>query len=167
MTDTLTSMLLNNPQYALAIVFLNALCEATVLLGLFVPGAVLVVVTTFIFSQGIASLTEITTAAFFGALLADNVGFHLGRLLGPSFHESRFALRYTSSLHKAENLIQRYGWGAILLGRLLTAIRSIVPLLTGISGFPAWRYFIFDIIACAIWAIGLGLIITGVDNVIN
>ncbi|MBQ0795073.1 DedA family protein [Zhongshania sp.] len=167
MTDTLTSALLNNPQYALAIVFLNALCEATVLVGLFVPGAVLVVVTTFIYSQGIATIPEIMSAAFMGALLADNAGYHLGKLAGPKFHESGFALRYASKLHKAENLIQRYGWGAILIGRLLTAIRSIVPLLTGISGFSAWRYLIFDILACAIWAAGLGLIITGVDGVMG
>lgn len=167
MTDTITSALLNNPQYALAIVFLNALCEATVLIGLFVPGAVLVVVTTFIYSQGIATIPEIMSSAFLGALLADNAGFHLGRLTGPRFHESRFAQQYSSSLCKAENLIQRYGWGAILIGRLFTAIRSLVPLLTGISGFSAWRYLVFDLLACAIWAAGLGLIIAGVDGVIS
>ncbi len=61
----------------------------------------------------------------------------------------------------------KHGETAIIIGRLMTAIRSVVPLLTGISGLSPARYTIYDLIACTIWTTGLGLLVIGLDGLLD
>ena len=103
--------------------------------------------------------------AFFGALLSDHSGFYIGRFIGPRFHQTSFAIKNARRLNKAERSITRFGVFAIFIGRFVTPIRSIVPLVTGISGMGRVRYSIVDFIACATWAACLGLLVVGIDRI--
>ena len=47
-------------------------------------------------------------------------------------------------LKKAEQSIDKYGVFAIFIGRFLTPIRSLVPLVTGLSGMNRAKYSAFD-----------------------
>lgn len=62
---------------------------------------------------------------------------------------------------KAEALLLKHGELSIIIGRLVPAVRSIVPLLTGVSGLSTAKYIRYDIIACGIWVSGLGVLIAG------
>jgi membrane-associated protein len=104
--------------------------------------------------------------AFAGACLSDHLGFYLGRWFGPKFHHTALAKKYATQLHKGETFILKYGASAIVLGRLITAVRSVVPLMVGISGTQRLRFSVIDITACAIWSLGLGLLVTGLDTLI-
>jgi len=92
------------------------------------------------------------------------LGFYLGRWIGPRFHHQPFAVKRAQQLQKAEDFILKYGAAAIIVGRLLTAVRSLVPMLVGISGTSRLRFSLIDIAACIIWALGLGLLVIGLDN---
>ena len=76
-------------EYAVFIVPVIAFLEASVGIGLFVSGAILLSVCTLLYSQNIVSLYQMLPLAFLGAALADHMGFFLGRWLGPSFHQTR------------------------------------------------------------------------------
>ncbi len=67
-------------------------------------------------------------------------------------------------LEKAEATAVKFGAYAILFGRFMAPIRSIVPLLTGVSGMTRLKYTIYDVIACAVWTSALGLLIVGLDQ---
>lgn len=150
--------------YALFIVPTIAFLEASVGIGLFISGAILLSFCTVLHTQNVASLYQILPLAFFGAASADHLGYFLGRWLGPQFHHSRFAKRHGSSLAKTEKLMLKHGEMSIILGRLIPAVRSVVPLLTGISGLSRLRYISYDLIACAIWSFGLGGLIVGLGQ---
>lgn len=149
------------------IVPLIAFLEACVGIGLFVSGVILLSVCTILYVEHIATLSQILSLAFFGAILGDHSGYYFGRWLGPQFYHTRFAQNRIESLEKAEKRILKYGNFAILFGRLITAIRSIVPLLSGVSGMPRLRYSAYDVLACGIWTAGLGLLIVGIDKIWN
>jgi len=119
------------------------------------------------YTEQIATLPQMLPLAFLGATLADHCGYYLGLMLGPRFHQTAFAQKRRKFLEKTENLIRRFGSFAIIFGRLMTAIRSLVPLLIGVSGMPRWKYTLIDLTACAIWTTGLGLLIVGIDGLIN
>ena len=87
------------------------------------------------------------------------------RVRDPRFYHTRFAQNRIEFLEKTEKRILKYGNFAILFGRLITAIRSIVPLLTGVSGMTRLRYSAYDLLACGIWTAGLGLLIVGIDKI--
>nr|WP_183411622.1 DedA family protein [Litorivivens lipolytica] len=144
-----------------------AFLEASVGIGLFVSGAILLSLCTMLYSQGIASLYQMLPLAFIGATTADHMGFFLGRRIGPTFHETRFAKRYAERLEKTENLLQKHGEVSIVFGRLIPAVRSIVPIMTGVSGLPVARYVRYDLIACTVWITGLGLLVVGIGGLLD
>lgn len=143
---------------------LIAFLEAAVGIGLFVPGVVLLSISTFLYAEEVATLSQILPLAFCGAVLGDHSGYYLGRWLGPRFHKTEFAKKRAKAIEKTEGLITKYGNLAIVLGRLITAARSVVPLLTGVSGMRRLKYSVYDFLACAIWTAGLGLLIVGLDK---
>lgn len=142
-----------------------AFAEACPGIGLVVSGVVLLGVCTVMYTEQIATLGQMLPLAFLGACLADHMGYYLGRWIGPPFHQTRLALRRKAMLDKAETMLRNHGEFAIIFGRLMTAIRSLIPMLTGVSGMSRWRYSMYDILACAIWTSGLGLLVVGLDNV--
>jgi len=84
--------------------------------------------------------------------------------MGPRFHQTAFAIKHAPKLKKTEDSLTKYGVFAIFIGRFVTPIRSIVPLVTGISGMARARYSAFDFIACAAWTACLGLLVIGLDT---
>jgi membrane-associated protein len=102
--------------------------------------------------------------AFCGALLSDHSGYYIGRFMGPKIHETNFAIKRAKMLQRAEKSIVKFGPAAIFFGRFLTPVRSIVPLLTGVSGLPRARYAFYDSLACGLWAFCLGLLVVGLDK---
>jgi len=114
--------------------------------------------------EGIATLQQMLPLAFLGALLSDHSGYYIGRAMGPKFHQTAFAMKRAKALKKAEGTIAKYGVFAIFIGRFVTPIRSVVPLVTGVSGMARAKYTTFDFIACALWTVCLGLLVVGIDT---
>jgi len=149
----------------LLIVPLVAFLEACVGIGLFVSGVVLLSVCTILYVEQIAALPQLLALAFCGAALGDHSGYYIGRWLGPRFHQSRFAQKRVEILAKVEKRMIKNAGFAILFGRLMTPIRSVVPLLTGVSGMSRLRYTVYDLLACVIWVAGLGFLVVGLDKI--
>jgi len=149
------------------VVPLIAFLEACVGIGLFVSGVVLLSICTILYTEQIASLQQMLPLAFCGAVIGDHAGYYLGRWYGPRFHQTRFAQMRADLLKRSEQKIVKYGNFAIIIGRLMTAIRSIVPLLVGVSGMTRLKYTVYDLLACAIWTAGLGLLVVGLDKLWN
>ena len=136
-----------------------AFAEACVGIGLFVSGLILFAVCITLYSTDIVSLWQIAPLAFCGALLGDHVGFYTGAYFGPRIHQFSLAKRYQTQLQKAESLVLRFGAAAIFIGRFIPAIRSVLPVLLGVSGFRPARYNVLDVTACAAWACVLVLLV--------
>lgn len=160
--DTLVlEWLERNRDYGLLLVPLFAFSEACIGIGLVVSGALLVVVSTVLLGTDVATLWQIVPLAFIGAVAGDHVGYLAGRWMGPGIHTTRFAARYRESLTRAEGMIRRRGAWAIFIGRFIPAIRSLLPPMLGISGFPLVRFSLLDLLACLLWALALAVILSG------
>ena len=155
-----------NQQNAWMVIPVLAFLEACPGLGLLASGIILLSVSTILYTEQIVSIYQIMPLAFAGACLSDHLGFYLGRWFGPKFHHTAFAKKQTVRLQKGEAFILKYGATAIIVGRLMTAVRSLVPMMVGISGTDRVRFTLIDILACAIWCAGLGLLVVGLDTVI-
>ncbi|WP_299076970.1 VTT domain-containing protein [uncultured Paraglaciecola sp.] len=132
---------------------------------MFISGLILLTISSILYAEQILTLQQILPIAFCGAAMGDHSGYYIGRRMGPRFFETNFAKKRKVFFKSTEVKILRYGNFAIVIGRLVTAIRSIVPLLTGVSGMPRLKFSIYDSLACGIWSLGLGLLIIGVDKI--
>jgi membrane-associated protein len=159
----LMSWLERNGEQALWLVPLLAFAEACVGLGLFVSGVLLLSAATLLYAQSLAGLPEIIVLAWAGGMLGDHSGYLTGRAFGPRLHHLPLAQRFRKNLLKAETMVQRHGAAAIFIGRFVPAIRSVVPVLVGISGLARLRYTLLDALACLLWALTLAALVAGLD----
>src|SRR5579862_1847059 len=84
----------------------------------------------------------VVAAAIVGALVGDNLGFWVGRLLG-----TRLLLRYgryvglgESQLKLGQYLFRHYGGWLVGFGRFVTVLRTLAPFLAGANRMP-WPRF--------------------------
>ena len=133
-------------------------------IGLFVSGAILLSVCSYLYVEEIITLQALMPIAFVGAAIGDHSGYYLGRFLGPRFHQTSLAKRQHERISKIEQRIVEYGSLTIIFGRIMTPIRSVVPLLIGVSGMPNRKYTLYDLLACLIWSSALGLSVAGIER---
>lgn len=146
---------------------LLAFLEACPGIGLFVSGVILLSVSTLLYTEQIATLSQILPLAFAGACLSDHLGFYIGRVFGPKLHQTAFAQKRMSEIAKSEAFILKFGTLSVLGGRLIPAVRSLVPMMIGISGTSRLKFTLVDLAACAIWITGLGLLVVGIDSLVQ
>ena len=146
---------------------LLAFLEACPGIGLFVSGVILLSVSTLLYTEQIVTLSQILPLAFAGACLSDHLGFYTGRIFGPKLHQTAFAQKRMTEIAKSEAFILKFGTLSVLGGRLIPAVRSLVPMMIGISGTSRLKFTLVDLAACAIWITGLGLLVVGIDSLVQ
>ena len=146
---------------------LLAFLEACPRIGLFVSGVILLSVSTLLYTEQIATLSQILPLAFAGACLSDHLGFYIGHIFGPKLHQTAFAQKRMTEIAKSEAFILKFGTLSVLGGRLIPAVRSLVPMMIGISGTSRLKFTLVDLAACAIWITGLGLLVVGIDSLVQ
>lgn len=141
------------PWLVLALVFALPALEASVFIGLFVPGEIAVLVGGVVAHAGGLPLWAVILAAVAGAAVGDQVGFVVGRRYGQRLLERLPArARRSGDVDRALSLVRRRGAMAVVLGRWAAALRALVPGVAGMSGMPQGRFTVANVTGGAIWA---------------
>ncbi len=98
----------------------------------------------------------VACAAALGSFLADQIFFFLGRWASASPRIARLAEKPIAAKVKA--LLERHPTTFILSFRFLYGMRTISPIIIGLSGVPARTFVVLNAIAAAVW----GLVIPAV-----
>lgn len=143
------------PPWALLLaVFVIPALEASTLLGLVVPGETAVLLAGVLAHEGRVPLVAVMAAAVLGAITGDSVGYAVGARLGPALF-SRISGRAARRLGAAQALVRRFGGLAVLLGRWVAFLRTLVPSIAGASGIPYRRFVAFNVAGATLWGVGV------------
>jgi len=136
------------PAYALcgALVF----AEAAILLGFVIPGETAALVGGALASLHHVNLVVILVVIVVCAIAGDSTGYEVGKLIGPWLLE-RKPLRNNLGVHKAQQLISRFGGPAVFLGRWVALARALVPGISGMSGMPYHVFLFFNALGGIVW----------------
>lgn len=138
---------------ALLLVFLLPALEASVFLGLIIPGEIGVLLGGVLANQHKLDLAAVLALAILGAVLGDSVGYEVGKRYGERLlAKVPDRLLDEDKLHRAEESVRRLGGKAVFVGRFTAAARALVPGLAGISRIPYVRFLAFNVAGGAIWA---------------
>jgi membrane protein DedA with SNARE-associated domain len=129
-------------------------------MGLPLPGeTTLVAAAIYAGSTGRLDIGFVILAAFLGAVVGDNTGFWIGRLIG-----LRLALRYGRYIHFTERRIKlgqylfwRHGGKVVFFARFVVLLRAAGAFLAGMNRMPWRRFLVFNASGCAAWATIYGL----------
>ncbi len=142
-----------DPVLRTIIVGVGQLLETSILVGLVVPGDVIVVVA----STGIRDATEfgaLIVAAIVGSLAGESIGFALGRFLGPAIRRGPLGRRIGErNWIRAERYIAKRGGIAIFISRFIPVLHSLIPLTVGMSPLRYRLFIAWTTPACVLWSI--------------
>jgi membrane-associated protein len=126
--------------------------EASMLVGVVIPGEIAVIAGGVAAHAGLVPLWAVIVAAVGGAVLGDQVGYSLGRRYGPGLLQRlpRRA-RDSAGLKRALDLVGRRGALAVFLGRWAATLRALVPGVAGMSGISRRRFTIANLAGAAVW----------------
>lgn len=124
--------------------------EAAVLLGFVIPGETAALVGGALASFGGINLPLMLAVIVVCAIAGDSTGYVVGKLLGPWLLDLR-PLRSHVGVHKAQQLIARFGGPAVFLGRWVAVARALVPGLSGMSEMRYRTFLLFNALGGIVW----------------
>ncbi|HEY3309235.1 MAG TPA: LssY C-terminal domain-containing protein [Desulfuromonadaceae bacterium] len=133
------------------LVLFISLLESLVLVGVIVPGAVLVVFAGALAAQGYFDLGDLVWFTAIGAVLGDGISFLLGQRGTGLFKETNKVLK-VSYLEAGEQFFRKHGAKSIFLGRFIGLVRAVIPFVAGLSGMAAKRFYLWNILSAFAWA---------------
>lgn len=134
------------------IIFAIACSESLALVGLLVPGAVLMFALGTLITTGHLSFWPAVSWAVAGAIAGDGISYWLGY-----YYQDRLSKLWPLSHHpqlmdKGRRFMERHGGKSVLFGRFVGPLRPIVPAIAGMAGMPLGRFFAINTLSGLAWA---------------
>jgi membrane protein DedA with SNARE-associated domain len=144
--------------FGYAIVAGGVLAERSILIGLVVPGDVILALGGIYAARGQLDLQWVILIGTFAAIFGESIGYYLGRRYGMRLiRRIPLVRRLESRLEGAEEYFKRHGGKTVAIGRYATAAGAFIPFVAGMGRMRYTRFLAFDVPAIAIWATGITL----------
>jgi membrane protein DedA with SNARE-associated domain len=129
-------------------------------MGIPVPGeTMLITAAVYAGTSGKLSITHVIAAAIAGAIIGDNLGFWIGRMVGVRWvmrHQSTWPLT-PRRIKVGQYLFQRHGGKVVFFGRFVALLRALAAFLAGLNGMDWRRFALFNVLGAIVWAGGYGI----------
>jgi undecaprenyl-diphosphatase len=151
-TQDLLNWLGTHPGWGFVVVLLVALFESLVLVGILLPGMLLLFGVGAMIGLGVLEMMPMWIAATTGAILGDTISYLLGHRMRGSLLDVWPFRRYPGLMERGTRFFHRHGAKSILAGRFIGPLRPVIPAVGGMMGMNFARFLTVDITACVIWA---------------
>lgn len=137
-----------------AVIALLAFGEAAIFVGLVLPGETSLVLGGVLAARGNLDLPVLITVGVVAAVTGDQVGYAVGRWMGPGMRRSRLGRRIGEGRwDHAEAVLARRGAVAVLVGRFVAVLRALVPALAGAGRMPYRHFLPANAVGGTLWVI--------------
>lgn len=148
----LLEWLQQHPHWAGFVVFLTAMLESLLLVGLILPGAVLMFGFGALVAAGAMELWPTLAWAVLGAIAGDGTSFLIGR----HFHQRLRVMwpfyKYPRLMARGVDFFHHHGGKSIILARFVGPVRPILPAVAGMLNMPTGRFFLVNAFSALLWA---------------
>jgi undecaprenyl-diphosphatase len=142
----------HHPGLAYGAVFLVAFSESLALVGLLVPGTVIMFGVGAVVATGSLGLAPVILLAIAGAIAGDGVSYWLGHHYKERLADIWPFSRYTEMLKRGSAFFHRHGGKSILFGRFVGPVRPVIPVVAGMLGMPPLRFAVVNVLSAIGWA---------------
>jgi undecaprenyl-diphosphatase len=132
-------------------VFMTALLESLPIIGVFLPGTLLLLLFGLFCAKGYVSIWAVVLLATIGATLGDIGGYLLGKYGRRFFKENNRFLKL-AHLKTGQAFFEKHGGKSILFGRFIGPIRPIIALVAGATHYIPKRFLKWNISGAFLWS---------------
>ena len=141
-----------HPHISGVLIFVIALLESLVIMGLLIPGAVLLFGIGALIATGALQLFPTLALTAAGAVAGDTISY----LLGDHFDQRLRVVwpfnRYPRLVNRGIDFFYRHGGKSVFMARFIGPVRPIIPAIAGMMGMGLSRFLVVDVIASLLWA---------------
>jgi len=141
-----------NPGWGWALVFLIAFFESLALIGILLPGVMILFGIGSLIGLGVMEMVPIWIAATAGAFLGDALSYGLGRRYGEHLLDVWPFSKFPNVMQRGRDFFFRHGEKSVFAGRFIGPLRPIIPAVVGILGMKPSRFLVADFAASVAWA---------------
>jgi len=155
MTTILKSLVLwlhMHPTWAGVVTFAITLFESLAILGLLLPGSVVLTAIGGLIGSGIIPAVDIFIWAIAGAIIGDGLSYWLGYHYHTVIRKIWPISRFPKLIAKGEAFFHKHGRKSIFIGRFVGALRPVMPLIGGMLRMRPANFFPVDIVSGILWA---------------
>lgn len=137
----------------LLLISLIIFAESGMMIGFFFPGD------TLLFSAGIFAATGKLSIALTlvciasAAILGDNIGYLIGKSLGPRLFNKDSLIFRKKYIDQAEAFYEKYGSKTMLVAHFIPVIRTFAPVTAGAGNMNHKQFILFDAIGDILWTL--------------
>ena len=132
--------------------FVIILLENGVLPAAFLPGDSLLFLTGVLISLDVFHFGLINLILIAGAAFGTWFGYAQGRWLGNTKIVQNWMAHLPEKYHrKSEVLFHKYGLQALFIGRFIAFVRTLLPMMAGLSGLHSRKFHIYNWISATLW----------------
>jgi len=141
-----------HPDQAGLVVFGMALVESLAIVGVLIPGVVILFGAGVLIGTGILDFWSMCAWAVAGAIIGDGLSYWLGHHFEYLTGRWRWFRLHPDHLQKGIDFFEKYGDLSVALGRFFGPIRAVVPLVAGLLRMPPKRFYIANVLSAMVWA---------------
>lgn len=143
-----------------AVLFTTLFLENGLLPASFLPGDSLLLLTGALIAKGVMSFIPTMIILVVASSLGCWLSYLQGRWLGHTTLVKGWLLQLPAQYHqRAHDLFDKHGLTALLVGRFLAFVRTLLPTIAGISGLDNARFQLFNWLSAVLWVgviVGMG-----------
>ena len=141
-----------HPEIALAAVFAASLLEALALIGTVIPGSSVVFTGGILIGLGVLDPWWTGAIAVVGAIMGDGISYWLGHHYREKIRTVWPLKNHPELMERGQAYFKKNGGKSVFLGRFLGPVRAIVPVIAGMTGMPAPRFYAMNVASAFAWA---------------
>ncbi|WP_130833980.1 DedA family protein [[Erwinia] mediterraneensis] len=138
-------------EWALLAIALVTFLESLALVGLVLPGTVLMASLGALVGSGQIGLYPAWAAGLAGCLLGDWISYGIGWKFQGPLHRWKYLQKHRRLLDKTEHALYEHSLFTILVGRFFGPTRPLIPLVAGMLELPVRKFLLPNIIGCVLW----------------
>jgi membrane-associated protein len=104
------------------------------------------------------NLGLVVIGSFLAAVAGAQVGYWIGKFFGTALFKPDARIFKTKYLDQAHAFFEERGERAVVIGRFIPFVRTIVPMIAGAGKMTQRRFFTANVIGAALWAGGISLL---------
>lgn len=141
-----------HPVLAGLVVFLCALLESLAIVGMLVPGVVIMFGFGALIGVGVLDFWATAVWSVAGAVAGDVLSYWLGYRYRDRLRDVRPFRTHAEWLGRGEAFFRGNGGKSVILGRLMGPTRAVIPVVAGMMGMRPLSFSVANLFSALIWA---------------
>ncbi|MGB0495153.1 MAG: DedA family protein [Kangiellaceae bacterium] len=141
-----------NAEWAWVIVFIIAFAESLAVIGIMVPGWLLLVGIGTLIGTDVLPFYPVVLSAYLGAIIGEYLSYVVGLKYHGQILEFKLIKKHQPLIEKAKLFFEKYGALGLFFGRFIGPLRAVLPLVAGIFQMPQSVFNLINVTSGIIWA---------------